>query len=101
MNTFDRKPADNPYSARNSLRPINFFCNAPRAESVYVAGDFNHWKPVPMQRRVDGWWCTQIQLCHGHHQYRFLVDGKASLDPAATGTSRDSDGESVSIIAVS
>lgn len=54
-----------------------------------------------MQRRVDGWWCSQILLCHGHHQYRFLVDGKATLDPAAAGVDRDDCGMPVSLIAVS
>jgi 1,4-alpha-glucan branching enzyme len=101
MNTLHPKSDDERYSAHNSLRPINFFCEAPRAKSVLIAGDFNHWKPVPMQRRVDGWWCTQILLCHGHHQYRFLVDGKPRLDSAATGVARDDAGEQVSLIAVS
>lgn len=89
------------YSARNSLRPINFFCEAPNAHSVAIAGDFNHWSSAPMRRRVDGWWHCQISLCHGHHQYRFVIDGHAALDPAATGVGRDRDGEPVSLIAVS
>ena len=101
MNTLNDKTADGHYSAHNSLRPVNFFCNAPGAESVQIIGDFNHWRPVAMQRRVDGWWFSQILLCHGHHQYRFLVDGKPRLDPAATGIDRDSTGEPVSLIAVS
>lgn len=96
---------DNPdatcYSAKNSRKPVNFYCAAPRAKSVELAGDFNHWRPLPMQRSVDGWWFTQIQLCHGHHQYRFLVDGKPMLDPHATGVARDEHDEQVSLIAVS
>lgn len=101
MNTIHRKPADNRYSAHNSFKPINLFCEAPNAKSVQIVGDFNHWKPMLMQRRVDGWWYTQILLCHGHHQYRFVVDGKPRLDPAAAGVDRDSTGEPVSVIAVS
>lgn len=54
-----------------------------------------------MRRRVDGWWHVQVFLCHGHHQYRFLVDGKPELDPTATGVDRDERGEHVSLIAVS
>lgn len=95
------KPSAQRYSAHGSLRPVNFFCDAPRAQIVHIVGDFNHWRPVPMQRRVDGWWCSQILLCHGHHQYRFLVDGKATLDPAAAGVDRDDCGMPVSLIAVS
>jgi hypothetical protein len=40
-------------------------------------------------------------LGHGHHQYRFLVDGRPTLDPRAMGTGRDEANDPVSIIAVS
>ena len=88
-------------SAHNSHRSANFFCNAPAAHLVQIVGDFNHWIAVPMQRRPDGWWHIQLLLCHGHHQYRFVVDGKPVLDPAATGTGRDEAGERASMVAVS
>jgi len=35
-----------------------------------------------MKRQPDGAWLLQVQLNHGHHHYRFLVDGKTVLDPA-------------------
>jgi 1,4-alpha-glucan branching enzyme len=89
------------YSAKNSHRPASFYCAAPNAKLVELAGDFNHWHPLPMQRSLDGWWLVQVELCHGHHQYRFLVDGKPTLDPRATGSARDEHGEPVSLIAVS
>ncbi len=101
MKTSPDHPVDEFYSAHRSLRPINFYCDAPRAKSVQIAGDFNHWLPLPMHRRVDGWWCVQVLLCHGHHRYRFVVDGRPRLDPAATGVDRDDQGETVSLIAVS
>ncbi|MGP8020367.1 MAG: glycoside hydrolase family 13 [Limisphaerales bacterium] len=75
MNVLQNNSAQNRYFAKSSLRPINFYCAAPRAHSVELVGDFNHWRPFPMQRSVDGWWSAQVELCHGHHQYRFLVDG--------------------------
>jgi len=43
----------------------------------------------------------QIPLPHGHHHYRFLVDGKATLDPRAQGVARDHQGQKVSLLAVS
>jgi 1,4-alpha-glucan branching enzyme len=89
------------YSARNSLKPIHFYCNEPDARLVQLVGDFNQWTPVPMQRRPDGWWYLQVELTHGHHQYRFLVDGRSALDPQSTGVGRDGADEAVSIIAVS
>jgi 1,4-alpha-glucan branching enzyme len=49
-------------------------------------GDFNRWNPAShlMRRRVDGWWFIEVQLTHGHHRYRFLVDDKPVLDPQGT-----------------
>ena len=101
MNTAQNNPGTSLYSANNSTKPINFYCAAPHANLVELAGDFNHWHPLSMQRSVDGWWLAQVHLCHGHHQYRFLVDGKPMLDPHATGVVRDEHGEQVSLLAVS
>jgi 1,4-alpha-glucan branching enzyme len=88
-------------SAHHSHKPVSFYCAAPHAKSVDLVGDFNHWHPFPMSRSVDGWWLAQVELSHGHHQYRFLVDGQPRLDPQATGIVRDDHDERVSLIAVS
>lgn len=90
-----------PYSAKNSLRPVNFYCAAPDAQRVEIAGDFNDWRAHPMQRLLDGWWFKRIELCHGHHLYRFIVDGKPELDPNAAGTAHDENNERASLVAVS
>ena len=91
------------YSARNMAKPVNFYCAAPEAKAVYLVGDFNDWDPtsLPMERRVDGWWFLQVPLPHGHHRYRFLVDGQPVLDPQATGAARNEAKEEVSLVAVS
>lgn len=54
-----------------------------------------------MTRSVDGWWLAQIELTHGHHKYRFLVDGQPMLDPHAVGIVRDENNEKASLVAVS
>ncbi len=100
MNATDGKPESELYSARHSCRPVNFYCRAPQAGNVQLAGDFNHWNPFPMQRRDGGWWFIQVMLCHGHHQYHFLVDGQAMLDPRAMGKGRNQSNEEVSVVAV-
>jgi 1,4-alpha-glucan branching enzyme len=101
MNTIQTRPNRETYSAKPSLRPVHFFYDAaPEVKSVQVTGDFNHWRPIPMQRRVDGYWFAEILMHHGHHQYRFLVDGRPVLDPRAAGVDRDAAGEAVSIVAV-
>ncbi len=101
MNAVHDKPATQLYSARNSLRPVNFYSFAPGAKSVHLAGDFSHWRPIAMIRRVDGWWFIQVELPHGHHHYHFFVDGQPTLDPQASGTARDEDNQPVSLLAVS
>jgi 1,4-alpha-glucan branching enzyme len=91
------------YSAKRMLRPVNFYCIAPEATQVALIGDFNQWQPDahPMKRGVDGSWVLQVPLHHGHHRYKFLVDGEPRLDPRAHGTARTAKHERVSVIAVS
>ncbi len=101
MNAIEETQDLSPYSARKMAKPINFYCDAPDAHAVLLQGDFNRWASLAMQRRVDGWWFVQVPLTHGHHQYRFLVDGKPRLDPRATGVTRNDVNEAVSVIAVS
>ena len=91
------------YSAKNMAKPVNFYCDAPKARAVHLVGDFNRWNPTthPMERRVDGWWFLQVALTHGYHRYRFLADGKPMLDPHATGIDHNERNEEVSVVAVS
>ncbi len=90
-------------SGKSFTNLINFFCVAPDAKTVFIAGDFNEWNPTshPMQRLADGNWVVQIPLTHGHHRYWFLVDGQPTLDPRAQGISRNEKDERVSLMAVS
>ena len=91
------------YSAKKMAKPVNFFCRAPEAKAVFLAGDFNNWHPTvdPMKRQPDGVWFIQVPLHHGHHRYLFLVDGKPMLDPQAPGIDRNQRNKKASLIAVS
>ena len=102
MNITFGKPRSDRYSAKGMAKPINFYCDAPNAQTVQLVGDFNNWNPatLPMERREDGWWFLQVPLTHGHHQYRFLVDGRPMLDTRATGVTHNECGEEVSLVAV-
>jgi 1,4-alpha-glucan branching enzyme len=103
VNTTSTTPGINRYGARNTAKPVNFYCAAPAAASVVLVGDFNDWDATshPMRRQVDGCWFLQVQLSHGHHRYQFLVDGTPVLDPRGTGIARNERNERVSLIAVS
>ncbi|MCZ7639626.1 MAG: isoamylase early set domain-containing protein [Verrucomicrobia bacterium] len=89
--------------AGRSLHHVSFFCTAPQARHVSLVGDFNQWDPeaIPMQRAADGRWMASLELNHGHHCYLFLVDGTPTLDPKASGITRNDRNEPVSLIAVS
>jgi 1,4-alpha-glucan branching enzyme len=91
------------YSAKQTRHQVDFFCDAPMAESVRLLGDFNGWDlaATPMRRMPDGRWMASLELHHGHHRYLFLVDGEPMLDPNATGIARDDQNNRVSLIAVS
>ena len=92
----------NPLYHKN-LRPVNFICNAPQAQSVNLVGDFNQWSPTshPMKHMPDRSWLLMVELKHGHHRYAFLVDGTLTLDPRAQGITRNDQGERVSLVPVS
>jgi len=93
----------NRYGAPQTLRTVNFICNAPQAQAVSLVGDFNEWNPTshPMQPTPDKAWMTSVALKHGHHRYAFLVDGQLTLDPRAQGITRNDKGERVSLVPVS
>jgi len=89
------------YSLKRNLHHVFFFCDAPDAQQVALAGDFNRGDPIPMRRMPDGRWMASLELPHGYHQYVFLVDEKPVLDPNAFGKARNERDEPVSLIAVS
>ena len=65
---------------------VSFSLEAPGAERVTIAGDFNEWDPAGHSLKKDrkGLWKTSISLLPGTYQYRFLVDGTWQNDPACT-----------------
>jgi 1,4-alpha-glucan branching enzyme len=93
----------NRYGAPQTLRAVNFICNAPQAKTVSLVGDFNNWDPAahPMKQMPDKAWLLKVELKHGHHRYAFLVDGNIVLDPRAQGITRNDKGERVSLVPVS
>ena len=96
-------PSRNKYDASRSLRAVNFMCDAPAAQTVALVGDFNQWNPQShlLTKQTGGGWWIQVEIKHGHHRYAFLVDGVITLDPRATGITRNDEGQRVSLMAVS
>ena len=89
--------------AKKTVKPINFYCDAPEAKAVFIAGDFNDWSltATPMKRGFDGNWSAQVSLPHGHHRYVLVIDDELALDPRASGISKNEDDSVVSLLSVS
>lgn len=52
------------------------------ARNVYIAGDFNGWKPndIHLKKVTDGWMLNCV-LPAGNYGYKFIVDGNWITDP--------------------
>lgn len=62
---------------------VRFFCHAPDAHNVFVAGTFNEWQPdaMPMTRADEGEWESSFPLSPGRYEYKFVVDGQWCCEP--------------------
>jgi len=58
------------------LTEIIFSVFAPEAKEVYVAGEFNNWKPEDgRMTKNNGTWSKKLNLIGGKYRYRFVIDG--------------------------
>jgi len=52
------------------------------AKDVFIAGDFNNWSPRSYRlKRAGKEWTIDLYIDKGKHLYKFVVDGKWTLDP--------------------
>jgi 1,4-alpha-glucan branching enzyme len=68
---------------RRKAKPVRFRFRSADAQSVFVAGSFNDWRPTTALTQRDGEWTGEIQLDPGTYEYRFVVDGRWIEDPSA------------------
>lgn len=77
---------------------------ADSANSITVAGDFNHWDPYMYSLRRDpsgeDVYSLSLPLPRGTYHYYFVVDGRRVIDPANPLTIRKNDGSMVSVLNV-
>lgn len=69
--------------AKAKKRRVVFSLEAPNANEVMVAGDFNRWnvKTHPMKKDNSGVWEKALMVSPGRYDYKFLVDGRWKNDP--------------------
>ncbi len=81
---------------------ILFTCDAPDANEVYLAGEFNSWLPMTdlMTRGEDGVWRLVVSLDPGRYEYKFVIDGTWTEDAGNPETVPDPYGGSNSIVNV-
>ena len=78
-----KREAAAPIKAKKDSLSVEFKLNAPDAQSVFIAGDFNGWRvdKDKMNKGKDGIWRKKISLPLGRYEYQFLVDGNWWADP--------------------
>ncbi|UCE73039.1 MAG: AAA family ATPase [Methanomassiliicoccales archaeon] len=84
-------------------REIMFNLEAPDSAIVEIAGDFNEWVPESLHlKESEGrtLWHKTISLRPGNYEYKYLIDGRWSSDPANDKTVEDPYGGVNSIIYV-
>ncbi|MEK7288463.1 MAG: glycogen-binding domain-containing protein [Elusimicrobiota bacterium] len=61
-------------------RHILFTCVNYRAKEVFLAGEFNSWSPIKMNKEKPGTWRAGIEITPGTYRYHYLVEGKKTPD---------------------
>jgi 1,4-alpha-glucan branching enzyme len=78
----------NKRTTNGNLQRVHFEFNYSAAESVFIAGTFNDWRPhaTPMIPLDQGRWAKDLTLPPGHYEYCLVVDGQWKPDPQAAET---------------
>lgn len=102
---FGRPPSSGPVQGPDDVPVVyvQFALEAPGAQSVAVAGDFDGWAGSHSleDRNGDGVWTGRVPLEPGVHAYMFLVDGATwQTDPKAERYADDGFGNRNAVLAV-
>ncbi len=88
-----------PSAPVSTAEGVLFLFEAPDAQSVQIAGDFNSWKPAENEMEFsNGVWRTIIALAPGKYRYRYVVDGDWKADPLNPEVERSPYGDYDSVI---
>lgn len=90
------------WGGRRSAEPaaiaLQLTLDAPRAQSVAVAGDFNDWRPQSLKRRGEIWVAT-VRLKPGRYEYAFILNDRVwMVDPRAPEVIRDEKGRPTGVL---
>ncbi|MFT4549324.1 MAG: 1,4-alpha-glucan branching enzyme [Pseudoalteromonas tetraodonis] len=83
---------------------VTFAVAAEPGSEVAVAGTFNNWQPMKLDReKVDNTgskYIKRIFLGAGRYEYKFLIDGSWSIDPKCPSWSPNEYGSLNSVVEV-
>jgi chromosome partitioning protein len=99
--TFDIGQAGTPVPSSPVSTPegVLFTLEAPEAQRVQIAGDFNSWAPEGNEMEFsNGVWRTILSLAPGRYKYRYIVDGDWTADPLNPEVERSPYGDYDSVI---
>ncbi len=79
---------------------VEFRIYKPSAKIISLVGDFNNWNPEEdlMKRDKNGVWRLKKNLLPGKYRYRYIIDGKWTVDLYNPNSSSDNTGELCSVI---
>lgn len=80
---------------------VLFSFYGPKAQQVYLAGDFNNWSSTEdfmYDADGNGLWQRVIPLKGGKHRYKFVIDGEYLTDPNNPNEESDEIGTPYSVI---
>jgi hypothetical protein len=77
---YNRFKNSNPFSVKDSI--VYFFLrNNVKADHVILAGSFNNWSTAALEMtRTDSGWIAPVKLGPGKYWYKFIIDGRWSVD---------------------
>ena len=66
----------------SAMQEGEFTIDAPDANKVCIAGQFNDWntKSMPMKKSKDGKWRVKMNIPKGKYEYKYFVDGAWAQD---------------------
>ena len=80
---------------------VTFTHEAPAAQKVFLAGEFNNWSDsANLMTKQDGGWTLTLDLAPGQYQYKFVVDGTWTPDAANPESAEDGFGGKNSVASV-
>ena len=72
----------------------------PGAHNVAIAGEWNEWTPVALERVDDEHWRADLALSQGAHRFSLVVDGRRWMVPRGIATLPDDMGGTVGLLVV-